>query len=434
MLLRFRLANHRSVRDEVELSLVASTMKGAAPARGDWTSVTVRTSGIYGANASGKSTVIDGLRFMVSAVRRSATAWSERGFFPHYPFVLDASSTNRPSLYELDLTVDGTRYTYGFSSTSVIAEEWLYSYPSGRRRMLFERVVGGKTSFGRHLAGDNIRISKALTDSTLYLSLAATNKHPVLLRLYDEISHNIHFAEVDESDQQTRLRGVIGMLSDERSIREATALLRFADVGITNLQVEDTAVSDEMRERLSKFVDAVREFSDAPADMFSVDQLFEVVRKSLKFVHVREQDSLPALDISQESSGTVAWLALAVPAVESIRSGDIFVVDEVDSSLHPKLSAALINLFRDRDLNRTGAQLIFTSHDTSLLGSVHGDLLGADEIWFTEKDAAGVSRLYSLAEFSTRSKDNFERRYLQGRYGAIPLIAIEELKQALLAD
>jgi uncharacterized protein len=109
--------------------------------------------------------------------------------------------------------------------------------------------------------------------------------------------------------------------------------------------------------------------------------------------------------------------------------GDIVSIDEVDSSLHPKLSAALIQMFKDPVINARGAQLIFTSHDVSLLGNLLDDgILDRDEVWFTEKDSSGASVLFPLADFQPRKGENFERAYLQGRYGALPYIDIDELR------
>src|SRR5574342_1009260 len=117
MLLRLRLANHRSIKDEVELSFVSSRLRAAHAPGGDWASFTNRVAGIYGANASGKSTILTGLKFLVDAVQYSATLWSDQTVFPHSPFAFDPESAARSSLYEVDFTAEGVRYTYGFRST-----------------------------------------------------------------------------------------------------------------------------------------------------------------------------------------------------------------------------------------------------------------------------------------------------------------------------
>jgi AAA15 family ATPase/GTPase len=135
------------------------------------------------------------------------------------------------------------------------------------------------------------------------------------------------------------------------------------------------------------------------------------------------------LGFEDESAGTRVWLALAAYVISGITLGSLIMVDEVDSSLHPKLSAALIQMFKDPSINKNGAQLVFTSHDVSLLGSLIDEgILDRDEVWFTEKDRAGATTLFPLTDFQPRRGENFERAYLQGRYGAVPFVDIDELR------
>lgn len=437
MLLRLRLANHRSVRDEVELSLVSSRLHTVAPPGGDWAPVTNRVAGIYGSNASGKSTILHGFKFLVDAVRNSATRWSDRPTFPHTPFAFDPQFRGRASLYEIDLTVDGIRHTYGFrSSASAVVEEWLYNYPEGRKRVLFERSPTEKLEFGRSLGGDNVRMGRALGATQLFLSFGAANRHPVLERVRHQIIDHIRFARFDESDQRARLDYVVRVLADESMLRQAEALLSMADLGVSGVRLLDVDVPPGVREFLLKLVEATGQTGDSrlQIDDAEVEGVLASVAKRLRFVHGPDPaDADAALDLSEESRGTVAWLALAVPAVESLRTGDVFVVDEIDSSLHPRLTASLIAIFKDPEVNPRASQLVFTSHDTSLLGRLHGDLLLAEEVWLTEKGQAGITDLYSLAEFPVRERDNLERRYMQGRYGGVPSVSQERLHAALRA-
>jgi AAA15 family ATPase/GTPase len=159
-----------------------------------------------------------------------------------------------------------------------------------------------------------------------------------------------------------------------------------------------------------------------------------MVSKQLRFAHQGSGRESYSFTYNDESSGTLAWLSLVVPSLFSLRYGCTFLIDEIDSSLHPRLTAALVNMFKDSELNKKGAQLVFTSHDVSLLGTLTGGGLTPDEVWFTEKDRDGSTELYSLREFPVRQSDNFERRYLHGRYGALPYIEPHELRQALLEE
>ena len=139
-----------------------------------------------------------------------------------------------------------------------------------------------------------------------------------------------------------------------------------------------------------------------------------------------------ALDVAEESSGTLRILELAGRAVSVLERGGLFVIDEVDASLHPLLTARLIGMFELESVNNRGAQLKM-SHDATLLGTLDGEeILRRDQIWFTEKDDRGCSTLFPLAEFKPkRAGENRQRRYLNGNYGAIPDISMDLFEQAL---
>ncbi len=127
---------------------------------------------------------------------------------------------------------------------------------------------------------------------------------------------------------------------------------------------------------------------------------------------------------SDESAGTRSWVGLLPDALDALEVGGTMVIDEIDASLHPLLTARLIGLFRESDTNPRGAQLIFTTHDASLLGTALGEeVLARDQIWFVEKDRNGASRLYPLSDFKPREGENRERRYLGGSYGAVPVVS-----------
>jgi hypothetical protein len=175
------------------------------------------------------------------------------------------------------------------------------------------------------------------------------------------------------------------------------ALLKAADVGISDLVVEvsGSPESDDMR---------------------------------LLFEH---GTSGSLLGLQDESDGTRAWLELLLTVLAVLRAGDVLVVDEIDASLHPLLTTRLVGLFRDPETNPRGAQLIFSTHDASLLGTMLGEeVLARDQVWFVEKDAEGASSLYPLTDFKPRTGENTERRYLGGSYGAVPVLDAHEFTRA----
>lgn len=437
MLLRFRTENHRSLRDDAEISLVSSDARGPVPVHGSWQEFTTRVAGIYGANASGKSNVLNALDFMCRAVVYSATRWGSDATFPHTPYSLNATSPASASTYEVDVVVEGVRHTYGFESrSSGIVSEWLYSYPARRRRTLFERGTGHdpEMRFGRSLPGENATISKLLRPDALFLSVAANNNHPVLTQVHEVFRSHFKYVRFTENDRLERLRLVRELIKDEEVARQAQALLRFADLGIVGVEIDEEDMPKEVRNTLERVYSALR--GDEAEDESQLDVQIELLRDQISFLHSGEDgdDGAHRLALEDQSAGTVAWLSIGVPALISLRNGDVFLVDEIDSSLHPRLTAALIQLFKDPHINTSGAQLVFTSHDSALLGKMLGSVLDADEVWFTEKHRDGATELYALREFHTRRGDNFELRYLQGRYGAVPIVEQEDLRNALMAQ
>lgn len=435
MLLRLRIANHKSVRDEAEFSLVSSKLRTASPPGGKWGDFVNPIAGIYGANASGKSTVLDALYVLHSAVRSSATTWVDRDKFTYTPFAFDSEHTSKPSLYEIDFVRDGIRYTFGYTATKDgVGEEWLYSYPAGKRRVLYERQRL-QISFGRSLAGENVRISRALRPKSLFLSVAAINNHPVLKKIHHYITYHFRFASTDAQNQKARLRDVVEILEKPERIGLIEALLRFADFGISRVDVHEEELPEQVRGAVKEIVATLRRLqpSNGENSDANLDEYLGQYAKGIRFAHHSDRGASSTLPIEAESKGTISWLSLAVPAIESIVRGEVLVVDELDSSLHPGLTSLLVTFFKDRELNRRGAQMLFSSHDVSLLGRTTGGILSAEEIWITEKGSDGATELFSIAEFPVRARDNLERRYSQGRYGGVPIIEYERLKEDLLS-
>ncbi|MEU6643229.1 ATP-binding protein [Saccharomonospora sp. NPDC046836] len=436
MLLRFRTSNHRSLRDPAELSLASSAARGAVPADKDWLRATTRVAGIYGANASGKSTVLDAIDFLVQAVANSATIWAKRKKFPYRPFKLDDHHRQQTSTYEVDFVVDGTRYNYGFESNHEgIHEEWLNSYPHARPRLLFHRVglLDSQYSFGRTLPGQNVSLSKMVGPKTLFLSFAANSQHPLLNRLADALVGGVSYAAYNENDRNSRLRWIKQAIEDPELLREAESLLRLADLGISSIKLHQATIDDKIKQKFARIFAAINEGDDERPPEVDMEDILKEISSEIRFSHsgANGENSGEPLSISDASSGTIAWLTIGVPAINCLKNGQVLLIDEIDASLHPLLSSTLIKMFKDESVNKLGAQLIFTSHDVSLIGKLVDQSLGSDEVWFTEKDRGSASQLYSLHEFEVRKDDNFERRYMQGRYGAVPMVDAGRIKRLL---
>lgn len=428
MLIEFRVTNHRSIRDELTLNLVPTydRLRAALP-----------VAAIFGANAAGKSTVLDALDFLRAAVLESFGQWRADGGVPRTPFRLDGALA-APSGYMVELLLDGVRYQYGLEvDDNEVLEEWLYSFPAKRRRVIFERHgtefrTGASTARMRGA----IDVLAGLTrPNALFLSVAARSAVDEVRPVHDWFAQDLRVIDPRGVGQGTdRLADA---LRDPHRRDAVVALLRAADLGLTDVRVLDlgnrgdflalvdgdpevraTRAELALAEQSGKETTTVRSRA-REAENRAQATAYAVMDAGVPvFFHGREAVPLTARD---QSRGTLAWADLAVPALDTLRGGGLLLVDEIDSSLHPALTTRLVSLFREPASNPAGAQLVFTTHDTTLLGTFLGDeILGRDEVWFVEKDASGASSLYCLADFRPRLGENTERRYLTGTYGAIP--------------
>jgi predicted ATPase len=406
VLLRFQASNHRSILDAVELSMIA--VDEDRPATRGFERLSERvltTAALYGANASGKSNVLKALDWMADAVDQSLRQWED--YVPRQPFKFGAGPSTR-STYEIEMMVEGVRYTYALEvDDSAIVSESLFSYPERRRRVLFERE-GMALSFRRGLTVLSAA-RELLTPTTLALSAALRFDDAEIgsfgralagvraLNFSDGVRRRLKPRDRTESATKNLFEAADG---DPDGRRIALGLLQLADLGVDNIEVER-----------------------GPADLDPSRQDYR-----LRFIHCAGTERV-AFDLSEESEGTRTWFGLIGPVLYALRTGQILLFDEIDASLHPKLSGHLLTLFQDRETNPRGAQLIFTTHDTSLLGQ-----LNRDEVWLTEKGPDGATRLTALAEYGgdkVRRSTNLERAYLQGRFGGLPEIDEQVLRQAL---
>lgn len=429
-ILRFSVENHGSFRDESSLSLVSSRLRTVSPPDGDWGSYVGRVAAIYGANASGKTQFIDALRFFRAVVAQSSTGWATAKSFPNPVFQLDGESKTRPATYVMDVLIEDIRYQYGFSlSRSKVLREWLFDYRHGRQRVLFERR-GLEVTFGRALKGGETAVSRGLRELELVLSRGAFVANDQLGLVAHYITEHIDLASFGDFSREERLRTLITDLAEgELSIADIQTMLRVADVGIVGASVATRDNDPAFEKMIRTMLEATN------GDEFEADELEEFMARFTRFLmfeHAGLDGETHRLSSSAQSSGTLTWLSLAVPAIARLRAGGVFVVDELDASLHPQLAQVMIHMFKDPDVNPFQAQMIFTTHDTYFISAASEESLSADEVFLVEKSAGGASELFSLSDFPVRKDHNLARRYLHGRYGAVPAVAPSYLKSLVV--
>lgn len=429
MLRSFRLSNYRSFRDEQELLLL--------PGAGCDRAVTPLAA-VFGANAAGKSNLLSGLQFMVKAVRDSYRRWEPDGGVPRRPFRLDKESATRSSVFVVDLVLDRVRRVYGFEvDDERILSEWLYAYPQGRKRVLFERE-GDKVNFGGtvpELKGSGEVLAKLTRPNALYLSLGAQLGVPELSQVASWFTRRLRWSGKNRS--QPNMMALCEHLERDGDRERLLGLVKAADIGISEFRIDEDEQTQRQpplveyhfnHETMKTFLQFIR--GDDHSRNVRLLDFTEGVRRRLRFLHGTCDEPF---DLSEESDGTISWLAMLPGVLASLDTGATMVVDEIDASLHSQLTAQLIRLFQSKDINPHGAQLVFTTHDASLLGTSFGEeLLRRDQIWFVEKDSDGASRLYPLSDFHPRKEgENRERRYLAGSYGAVPVLSEADFAAAV---
>lgn len=363
MLRSFRVENHKSIKEEQELSLLPAY---------DRSRPVVPVAAIFGANAAGKSNLLDALRWLQDAVLSSYGSWLSGSGVPRTPFRLDPATVDAPSRYAVEIAVGGERYSYGVEvDDERVRAEWLHTYPHSRRRVILERD-GGTVRLGSTLPEHRARgeaLQRQTRDNALLLAVAAQNAVAEVQPVFQWFRQAVRFGAPGAVD----VAAVAARLERDAAL---VRLVQAAGLGIDDIQVEGESVT---------------------------------------FGHGKGR-----LGLADQSAGTRTWLGLGSRALEALEGGGLLAVDAGGAGLHPHLSARLVRLFRDRETNPGGAQLVLATHDATLLDD---ETLARDEVWFVDKDAGGgATRLFPLAGFHPRKGEDTQGRYLAGTYGAVPLL------------
>lgn len=407
MLLRFRAANVRSLRDEQELSFVVPHGEESDAARtlplSDGKSLQVYpVLGIFGANASGKSNVIAALMKMKESVLGSYGRWTSYQEIPREEFALDPKSAAESTFYEADFVLeDGVRWTYGFElGAQRVESEWLHSYPKGRRQVWLDRDAARDNVF--EFPGDRIQdralLARTTRPNALLLSRAANDNHPQLTRIYDWFNQNL-WDITPETERSQREAFTARELLNEKSRDRIEELLRVADLGIQGAEVEQQP-------------------GQSPR---------------VRLLHGSDAGQAVPFDWQRESFGTRSWFALIGPLLLALDHGAVLLIDELDASLHPRFAAEVVRLFQAPWVNTRGAQLVFTSHDPSLLKSPRGGRpLEPGQIWLTEKDGSGATELFPLSDVDPGPEEDLSDSYLAGAFGAVPRVTQGQIGRRVL--
>ena len=396
MLIDFAVRNYRSIKDTQTFSMIKSP--GAELESANTFSVEgqnlslLRSAVIYGANASGKSNVIKAIRFLKELVLESAKESNSDEDIEVTAFKYDKHTKSQPSEFEITFVHDGIKYQFGtVVSNTRILEEWLIAYPKGRPQRWFTRLFDPYSEEYLYKFSENFQGQKAVYQATtrqnaLFLSTCVQLNNKQLKPVYHWFSDMLQLGGIFGYNHHYSAK----LCSSETTKNQVLSFLNAADMSIDDIEVEERPFNkddiplllpDDIRSQLA------RELKD------HVDYEVSVLRKD-------SDGKMVPMDIKEESDGTQKLFGLVGPVIDTIETGLVLVIDELHSNLHPKMVEYLTCLFNNAEVNKKNAQLIFTTHETSILSQ---DIFRRDQVWFAEKLNLETS-LYSLLEFSTLDK------------------------------
>lgn len=422
MLVNFTFQNFRSFRDEKTLTMEAASIKELRE------SILVRdkysllpAAVLYGANSSGKSNVLLALLTM-RTVLLSSVRLNPTDELNYQPFKLDLVSPTMPTSFEIQFLQDNVTYRYGFDYDKTrICKEWLYErVVGGREYNLFLRVEDefevSKTRFN-----EGVGKERATPSNRLFISLVAQLNGAKSMRILDWFNHCNYLSGMDS---QGYAGFTLKLFSEQlEGHKEVSDFFHHTQLGFQELLVKEKAFSADTFPGNVSLPDSLRSHL---MEELKGKKVLEAKTTHPIYDESGEVSSMGTFDKDEmESEGTKKIIEMSGPIFDTLREGKLLIIDELDAKLHPFLTRSILQLFMNPETNRSGAQLIFATHDTNLLNLTY---LRRDQIWFTEKDKTESSDLYSLVEFKDeggakiRNDRSLQKDYINGRYGAIPFL------------
>jgi len=412
MLIEFSVANVLSFKDRVTFSMVASNDDALQESNVfEWGKRRlVKSAVVYGANASGKSNLLNAMGFMRHVVLSSSKDTQANEEINVGAFKLSTECEGMPSFFEIVFIQNGDTYRYGFEADRKrIHSEWLFTVPKTKEAELFVRK-GKKIKVNLTRFKEGRDLEAKTRENALFLSVCA--------QFNGEISKELllwfkNFRFVHGLRDYAYLGVTVDKLKTPEQKRRLMEITRIADLCIDDIEGSKEKLTIE---KLPK---------DMPEEVKRDIVKQDITEVELKTTHQKfgkdnEKVDTVIFDLEEnESGGTQKFLNMAGPLLDTLETGSILVIDELDARLHPLLTRLVVTLFNSQ-ANNKNAQLIFASHDTT---SLNNKLFRRDQIWFTEKNPYGVTSLYSLIELrGVRKEVSFGKDYILGKYGAIPFI------------
>jgi uncharacterized protein len=422
MLIEFRVQNFRSFKERQTLSMVGASISehlqtNTFDSRLKGFDRLLRTAVVYGSNAAGKTNLMRAMQAMQAFVISSASTTGMA--YLYRPFRLSKTTREAPSEFEITFVQDGVRYEYGFSmGPKQIEREWLVEHVQSRSRtrgrLLFDRVWDKRAkkynwNFSPSFKGERSTWSNSTRAEALFLSTATQLNSAQLRPIFDWFQKKL----VVIAGQTTLNQSLsLQVWNEPDGKQRLLPFLKEADLGIIDMHIEKKPLPASGGLVVQGQAMLHQQRAGQPPDLLQVI-----------LSHASDDPKKPVgFDFEDESSGTQILFKTAGAWLNVIKNGEIMLFDEIDTNMHPKLLMFLINKFHSNSTNPYNAQLICSTHNTSLLDR---EIFRRDQFWFVEKDKIGASKLYPLTDFSPRNDEVIERWYMRGRYGALPILPVK---------
>ena len=421
-LLQFTVGNCLSFSEKKTFEMIASSIKDdpitnvVSQNRYKY----LKTAAIYGANSSGKSNLVKAMGLMGNMVTESVKL-NDNDDLPYDPFLLSNESKNKPTHLEIVYLQDNIRVRYGFEYTlTSITEEWLFiKKGNASENVLFIRNQEG-IGVSDDTFSEGVGLEEKTNDNRLFLSLVAQLGGTISKQIIEwfKTGYNV-ISGLNSSGYKGFTKRMF--LKKGKGCDDAFNLFKKLQLGFQSVFATENDIDEDIL--LSKIPS---ELKDKILKDLKGKKSIDIITTHKIYNKKGDIIGEESFDLQKrESAGTNKIFDLAGPIFDTLLNGTVLVVDELDAKMHPLISQYIISLFNNPESNPKNAQLIFTTHDTHLLSS---NMLRRDQIWFTEKDKQERTDLYSIMDIvfpdgsKPRSDSNFEKNYINGRYGAIPYI------------
>jgi len=423
MILSLKIENFRSIKDPFELKF--TTEKRLQEDNLPFNSFIecdheiLRSIVIYGRNAAGKSNVIKAFKAVSYLVEKSDSFKYDKELPPFEPFLFENNVKTKPVKFEIEFIglENKIKYKYliEFTATEFIRES-LYFYPEGVISKLFDRIQD-KITYGDYYKGTKKSIEDDLLKNQLFLSKASRNKVKYLDEVYSFFTKHLYISTVHDTDYDNTIIKIFTKISleNEKLKFNLLELLKAADTNIQDFSIEQN-------ENKFKFPENMPDETKK--------EIIEKFKYDIKTTHTLFENGkevgTTTIELDNESFGTKKFLAIGSLILDTLDKGGVIVIDELDKGLHPLLTKLLINIFNSKHNNPNNAQLVFATHDSTLLDN---EIFRRDQICFVDKEYEGASYLYKLSDIKGVRKDiPIDKWYLSGRFRAIPVINEVNLK------